>query len=85
MQDQQPLAFYSQLLGPHARMKSIYENELVAIVFAVLKWRSYFLGRRLVVRMDQQSLKYLLEQRVVGNEYQKWLTNLMAYDFDIVY
>lgn len=83
LQGHRPIAFYSQILGPQARMKSIYEKELMAIVFAVNKWRPYLLGRHFTVRTDQQSLKYLLEQRVIGAEYQKWVTKLMGYDFEI--
>ncbi|KAH9650018.1 hypothetical protein KPL70_026202 [Citrus sinensis] len=85
LQGQQPVAYYSQVLGPRARLKSIYEKELMAIVFAILKWRPYLLGRRFIVRTDQQSLKFLLEQRIVGVEYQKWITKIMGYDFDIQY
>lgn len=85
LQGQQLVAYYSQVLGPRARLKSIYEKELMAIVFAILKWRPYLLGRRFIVRTDQQSLKFLLEQRIVGVEYQKWITKIMGYDFDIQY
>lgn len=85
LQDQQPVAYYSQVLGSRARLKSIYEKELMAIVFAVLRWRPYLRGRRFIVRTDQLSLKFLLEQRIVGEEYQKWVTKLMGYDFDIQY
>ena len=45
MQDDKSIAFHNQVLGQRARLKLVYEKELMAIAFAVLKWRSYLLGR----------------------------------------
>ena len=57
----------------------------MAIVFAIKKWRPYIIGKQFVVRTDQRSLRFLLEQRGVEAEYQKWVLKLMPYNFTIQY
>lgn len=72
-QNQRPIAYFSQALSPKARLKSVYERELMAIVLAIQKWRHYLLGNHFIVRTDQKSLKHVLEQREVQHEFTKWL------------
>lgn len=58
-----PIAFTSQALGPKNQAVSTYERELITIVHAVKKWKSYLQGRHFVIKIDHCSLKYFLNQR----------------------
>lgn len=64
MQVGRPIAYLSQVPKGKALNLSTYEKELLALVLFIQKWRPYLLGHRCTIRTDQQSLKFLLEQRV---------------------
>ncbi|KAL8124581.1 hypothetical protein AgCh_012294 [Apium graveolens] len=83
MQNNRPVAYFSKLLGIRAQQKSVYEKELIAICLAVQKCKSYLLGRHFIVRSDQQSLKFLTQLKEVNSDYQKWVTKLLGFDFEI--
>lgn len=85
MQADRPIAFFSKLLGVRAQLKSVYEKELIAICLAVQKWKHYRLGRHFTIRTDQQSLRFIMHQWELGTEFQKWVSKLIGFDFDITY
>ena len=85
MQKGKSLAYFGHKLSPQAQAKSVYERELMAMVTVVKKWQPYLIGRKFIIRIDQRSLKYLLEQRVVEGEHHKWLLKQLGYNFDIQY
>ena len=43
------------------------------------------MGRHFKVKMDHDSLKYFLEQILSLEEKKKWVTNMLGYDFEIIY
>ncbi|PKA48408.1 hypothetical protein AXF42_Ash021618 [Apostasia shenzhenica] len=43
------------------------------------------IGYHFQIKTDHQSLKFLLEQRILTQAQQKWLSKLAGYDFEILY
>jgi hypothetical protein len=85
MQEGRPLAFTNKQLFEINLGKTIYENEMLAILHAIDLWHLYILGQRFQIKTDHQSLKYFLEQRISSPEQQKWVTKLFGYDYEIIY
>lgn len=84
-QNDRHIAFMSRTLGVSKQSWSTYAREMLAIVIAIRTWRPYILGRRFIIQTDQRSLRYLLEQRVLTPEQQKWMGKLVGYDYEITY
>jgi hypothetical protein len=79
------LAFYSQALGPRIAAQSVYDKEAMAILQALKRWRRYFLRGKLVIKIDQQSLEYIMTQRLCEGIQHKLLMKLMEFDYSIEY
>ena len=58
---------------------------MLAILHALKQWFPYLIGRHFKVKIDHDSLKYLLEQILYSEEQQKWVTKMLGYDFEIIY
>ncbi|KAL8150794.1 hypothetical protein V2J09_020602 [Rumex salicifolius] len=64
MQKGRVIAFPSQALKPSQLHLSTYEKELIAILQAVDKRRHYLESTSFVIKIDNQSLQHLLDQRL---------------------
>jgi hypothetical protein len=85
MQKGQPLAFFSKTLGMKAQAQSIYEKEAMEILEALRKWRHYLLGNKLIIRIDQKSLKFLTSERLLEGVQHKLMLNMLEFDYTIEY
>jgi len=85
MQDGHPIAYHNQLLSKASQRMSVYQRELMVVALAVRKWHHYLMGHHFIIRTDQKALKFLLEQRVMDEEQQKWVSKLLGYQFEIRY
>jgi hypothetical protein len=85
MQNNRTIAFMSQTIGPKAASFSTYDKEALAIIEAIKKWKHYFAGSSLIIRTEQQSLRYIQEQKLTEGIQHKLLVKLLGYDYKIEY
>ncbi|KAJ0494369.1 putative nucleotidyltransferase, Ribonuclease H [Helianthus annuus] len=85
MQNGHPIAYISKALSPKQQALSVYEKELLAIMFAIQHWRHYLSMGKFIIRTDQKSLKYLIDQKINTPLQHVWLSKMMGFDYEIVY
>jgi len=59
------------------------EKELLAVVFALEKFRSYLLGSPVVVFIDHAALKYLLKKAESKPRLIRWMLWIQEFDLEI--
>jgi hypothetical protein len=59
------------------------ELELLAIVFAINKFRSYLVGVKVIVYIDHAALKYLLTKKDAKPCLIRWILLLQEFDLEI--
>ncbi|KAJ8752204.1 hypothetical protein K2173_003812 [Erythroxylum novogranatense] len=59
------------------------EKELLAIVFALEKFRSYLLGTKVIVYSDHAALKFLLKKKEAKPRLIRWILLLQEFDLEI--
>lgn len=72
-------------MGPKAAAMSTYEKEAIAILEAIKKWKHYLASTSVIIRTDQQSLKYIQEQRLVEGIQHKLLVKLLGFNYKVEY
>jgi hypothetical protein len=59
------------------------EKELLAVVFAFDKFRSYLVGSKVIVYTDHAALKYLLTKKDAKPRLIRWVLLLQEFDIEI--
>lgn len=81
---QQPIAYGSQKFSPAERNYSTHEQEMLAIIHALLKeWRHFLEGspHKVHIYTDHASLRYFLSQPTLSRRQTRW--NELLADFDL--
>jgi hypothetical protein len=62
---------------------STTKKELLAVVFAIEKFRSYLVGAKVIIYSDHATLKYLLTKKDAKPRLICWILFLQEFDIDI--
>ena len=84
MQDEHSIAFESRKLNKREQLKSTYDKKMLEIMQALVKWRQYLLGRKFMIHTDHNSLQYLLQQKTLSTEQQKWIEKIISFNMEII-
>jgi len=70
------------LTGPQLNYATT-EKELLAVVFAIDKFRSYLVGAKVIVYTDHAALKYLPAKKDAKPHLIRWILLLQEFDLEI--
>ncbi|KAF1327470.1 Retroelement pol polyprotein, partial [Globisporangium splendens] len=76
-----PIAFYSKKFGQYEEKWPAHEKELLAIKFALSKWRRYLHGRQFDVFTDNSACRWMLHHPKVTPKLARMLTFFSQFDF----
>ncbi|WVZ52365.1 hypothetical protein U9M48_003434 [Paspalum notatum var. saurae] len=85
MQEGRVIAYASCQLRKHEVNYPDHDLELLAVVYALKKWRHYLLGNTCHIYTDHKSLKYIFTQPKINMRQRRWLELIKDYDLDIHY
>ena len=73
----------SRVLTETERRFSVTEQELLAIVFALSKFRTYIFGCKVYLRTDNKALSFLSKCALTSNRIARWVMQIQEYDLHI--
>ncbi|KAK4411148.1 Retrovirus-related Pol polyprotein from transposon.6 [Sesamum angolense] len=81
--DPHVIYYASRMLDSTQSNYTTTEKELLAIVFALEKFRPYLLGTKVIVYSDHAALKYLLSKKDAKPRLIRWILLLQEFDLTI--
>ena len=71
-----------KLIGPQLNYATT-KKELLAVLFAIDKFRSYLVGAKVIVYIDHAALKWLLTKKDAKPRFIRWIFLLQEFDLEI--
>ncbi|GKB74627.1 reverse transcriptase domain-containing protein [Tanacetum coccineum] len=78
-----PIYFASKTLNPAQQKYTVTEKELMVVVFAFDKFRSYLILSKTTVHIDHSALKHLFKKQDAKPRLIRWILLLQEFDIEI--
>ncbi|GJY37671.1 putative nucleotidyltransferase, ribonuclease H [Tanacetum coccineum] len=78
-----PIYFASKTLNPAQQKYTVTEKELMAVVFAFEKFRSYLILSKTIVHTDHSALKHLFKKQDAKPHLIRWILLLQEFNIEI--
>ncbi|GJV80931.1 reverse transcriptase domain-containing protein [Tanacetum coccineum] len=78
-----PIYFASKTLNPAQQKYTVTEKELMAVVFAFDKFRSYLILSKTIVHTDHSALRHLFKKQYAKPRLIRWILLLQEFDIEI--
>ncbi|GJW68431.1 reverse transcriptase domain-containing protein [Tanacetum coccineum] len=78
-----PIYFASKTLNPAQQKYTVTEKEIVAVVFAFDKFRSYLILSKTIVHIDHSALRNLFKKQDAKPRLIRWILILQEFDIEI--
>nr|GEX74760.1 DNA-directed DNA polymerase [Tanacetum cinerariifolium] len=78
-----PIYFASKTLNPAQQKYTVTKKELMAVVFAFDKFRSYLILSKTIVHTDHSALRHLFKKQYAKPRLIRWILLLQEFDIEI--
>ena len=74
------IAYASKTLNEAQGYYITIEKELLAVVFAMEKFRAYLLGLKIIIHTNHSAIKYLMTKTDAKSRLFRWILMLQEFD-----
>ena len=81
--DEKVIAYFSRKFSKQEKNYCVTRRELLAVVASLKQYRPYLYGRKVIVRTDHASLRWLLNFKNPEGQMARWLEEIAEYNTEI--
>jgi hypothetical protein len=79
-----PISFASRKLSESEKQYNTTEREGLAMVYSLQKFMHYLLGKHFKMFIDHSTLKYLVNNPMLGGRICRWLLLFQEFEFEVI-